>query len=109
PQAVLPLTVERARLLAKVEAPSRRVTVAAPTQGTTGGLVEIYRTDSPLDPVRVEIAEARFLRLDGQGGLHLMLSVSDPRRAGKAGPGRAPRGEKGAIEYLKLEVIGQTH
>jgi hypothetical protein len=108
PQAVLPLTVERARLLARVAAPSRRVTVAAPTQGTNGGVVEIHRADSPLDPIRLEIAEPRFLRLDEQGGLHLMLSVSDSPRAGKAKPGPAPAGEKWTIEYLELEVVGQT-
>ena len=37
----------------------------------------MYRVESPLDTVRVEIAEPRLLKLDDKGGLHLRLDVGD--------------------------------
>ncbi|HEY7312319.1 MAG TPA: hypothetical protein VH643_23345 [Gemmataceae bacterium] len=127
PAEVLPFQVERARLSAKIEAPGRRVAVA----GQDGDrFTEIHRVDSPLDPVRVEIAEARMLRVDGDGGLNLKLIISNPSKprepggTGNATPprggrdrptgGRSPAaksenwGEKWTIGYLELEVSGQA-
>jgi hypothetical protein len=68
PPVVLPFKVERARLAAKINAPSRRVTVAG--RGDAGA-VELFRAESPLDPILVEIADERLLRLDEHGGLVL--------------------------------------
>jgi hypothetical protein len=101
PPAVLPFRVERARLSAKVNAPSRRVTIAA---WTDRGTVELGHYDGPLDPVRLDITDERFLRPDAGGGLHLNVAVSD-RPAAEAGN---PAGEKWSIEYLELEVTGQA-
>jgi hypothetical protein len=93
PAEVLPLQVEQARLAVKINAPSRRVTIAGRADGT---LVELRHVDSPLDPIRLDITERRLLRLDKEGGLHLNLGVSN-------------RGdEKWTIEYLELEVSGRT-
>jgi hypothetical protein len=109
PPAVLPFTVEQARLIGKVETPSRTFTVTAP--GADGRPVEVYRVESPLDPIRVPIAEPALLRLDAQGGLHLNLLVSDPivaqKQKQKGGP---PGGEqqRWAIDFLELEVSGRT-
>jgi hypothetical protein len=105
PAAVLPLHVERARLVAKLSAPSRRVTVSA---GPPGQAVELRRVDSPIDPIRLDITEARFLNLDAQGGLHLNLAVGEAPQAGRPG-GRAAQAPEGwRIEYLELEVTGRT-
>jgi hypothetical protein len=103
PAVVLPFKVERARLVGKIDTPGRRVTVS----GLVGSeAIELYRADSPLDPVRVEIAEERLLRPDAEGGLHLNLDVSAPL-GGEAGSAQRVN-EKWIIEYLELEVIGQA-
>jgi hypothetical protein len=104
PAAALPLRVERARLALRINAPSRRITVS----GRAGAdLVELWHEESPLDPVRVEIADPRLLRLDEEGGLHLNLAVG-ATLGGEAGR-RVSRGnEKWTIEYLELEVSGRA-
>jgi hypothetical protein len=95
PRAVLPLKVERARLLAKIAAAGRRVTVAGRADGAP---VELYRAESPLDPVEVNIADGRLLRPDEEGGLHLNVSLSELL----AGEGS----QKWTIDYLELGVSG---
>src|SRR5262249_9195560 len=91
PAEVLPLEVERARLIARVHAPSRRVTVPGPPGGDA---VELYSAESPLDPVRLDITEQRLLRLDEEGGLHLGVAVSAPRTAAGGGRGGAAQEEE---------------
>jgi hypothetical protein len=103
PAVVLPLNVKEARLTVRVRAPSRRLTISGVADGRP---VELRRVDSPSDPVRVRITDARLLRPDDQGGLHLEVAVTDtPPRAG---PGLAPAGEGWTIEYFELEVSGRT-
>ena len=104
PAEVLPLKVERARLAAKITAPSRRVTVAGRTEG---GPVEIHRVESPLDPIRVEITDERLLHLDEEGGLHLNLVVSDLLGDAQEGQDGSQKIDEWTIEYLELEVTGQ--
>jgi hypothetical protein len=99
PVEVLPFRLESARLFAKIDAPSRRVTISAQAGGE---FVEIHRIDSPLDPIRLDINE-RFLHLDDAGGLHVNVNVKD------AGQGEGSRlQEKWIIDYLELEVSGHT-
>lgn len=99
PVEVLPFRLERARLFAKIDAPSRRVIISAQADGE---FIEIHRVDSPLDPMRLDIDE-RFLHLDEGGGLHVNVKMSD---AGQGGGGRLR--EKWTIEHLELEVSGHT-
>jgi hypothetical protein len=101
PAAVLPFKVERARLLAKIDAPLRRVTISGRADG---GVVEIHRAESPLDPIRIDIAEERLLKLDAQGGLYMNVSLSNAPKIG----GAVQLARKWSIEYLELEVSGQT-
>jgi hypothetical protein len=107
PPAVLPLKVARARLAVKISAPTRRVTISGAGKGGPGVLREV---DSPLDPVLVDIADHRFLEVDGEGGLQLDLAVSAPPAAPRLP--RAQRATQGPgpwrIEYLELEVTGRT-
>jgi hypothetical protein len=91
PAAVLPLQVERARLSAKISAPGRRVVISAPSDG---GLVELQRVDSPLDPIRIDVTDERLLRLDANGCLHLNVSLSEAEV------------EAWKIDYLEIEVSG---
>jgi hypothetical protein len=117
PAAVLPMEVERARLLAKINARTRTVTVAGQADG---GFVELYRAENPLGPFQVELTEQRFLRLDAQGGLHVRVTVSELPKAtakelakgtarGTAAPPAAVEADPTwAIEYLELEVVGRT-
>jgi hypothetical protein len=116
PSSVLPMKVERARLLAKVNAPLRRFTVSGKGDG---GRVELLAKDGPIDTLPLEIVREDLLRLDERGGLHLDIAVSDrlgrqPAALTKPGPGgKVPQGEaeteiKWSIESLELEVIGRT-
>jgi hypothetical protein len=105
PAEVLPLEVERARLTARIEAPGRRVTVAGLDAGRPVALAQV---DSPLDRLNVEIAEARLLRLDAEGGLHLNLTLSDILNKPAAEKKPQDNPGKWTIEYLELEVSGRT-
>jgi len=93
PASVLPLEVESATLYARVRTPGRRFTVSGIADGQTVPLVAI---DSPAEPIRLEIADARLLRPDDRGGLHLNVAVT--------GTGES----KWAIEALGLDVVGRT-
>jgi hypothetical protein len=104
PTEALPFRVERARLTAKIDAPFRRITVA----GRAGKeLVELHRVDSPLDPIRMEITEERFLRIE-DGGLHVNFSVSAPLNAAGAGRANVRANEKWTLSYVELEVVGRA-
>lgn len=104
PASALPLKVERAVLLAKIEAPNRRVTIAGKAEDKW---VELHKVDTPLDVIRVEIDDARLLTLDARGGLHLNVSLSQPlRKAAETGSRTAPGAEQWTIEYLEVEVTG---
>ncbi len=102
PVEVLPFQLESARLSAKIDAPSRRVTISAQAGGE---FVEIHRVDSPLDPIRLDL-DKRFLQLDEEGGLHVNVSLKDVGRNEQGGGSRMQ--EKWTIEYLELEVSGQS-
>ncbi len=109
PASVLPLKADRARLSAKITAPTRRVTISGRADE---GLVELHRVESPLDPLQIDVTDERLLRLDAAGGVHLQLSFSEPLQdttKGEATKGRRdPRDHKWTIEYLELEVTGRT-
>ncbi len=99
PPEVLPFKVERARLSARIDAPSRRVTIA----GRDGGhLVTLRELESPLDPFRVEITQEQLLHLDEDGGIHVNVNVNGGPKA-RAGQ----LVEKWTIEHLELEVSGE--
>jgi hypothetical protein len=116
PSSVLPLKVERATFVVKMRAPSRRVTVT----GHAGNeRIMLNQVESPLDPIRVEITDARLLQLDAQGGLHVSLNIGEEQRA-PASPVKAERPAKGTsgtmrqfdtvwkIESISMEIVGQT-
>jgi hypothetical protein len=105
PPSVLPFTIERATLRARVHTPSRRFSVAgyaADDQPTTLRAVE-----SPIDPVEVTITDPRMLRLDADGFLHIGIEVSG-RVGGEADPGIVQLDDTWRIESLTLEVIGRA-
>jgi hypothetical protein len=105
PREVLPFQVERARFTLKIDAPSRRVTIAGLEGSRT---TELRSIDSPLDPLRVDITDERLLHLDPEGGLHLNLSIGNTLQAK---PDAAPPQqvtEKWIIDYLELDVSGRT-
>jgi hypothetical protein len=105
PAAVLPFQVERARLLVRVDAAGRRVTVS----GVAGEVATVLREEeSPLDPISVEVNDARYLGLDADGGLRLDLTISDPLAAVEGKRTATALGEKWTIEYLELEVTGRS-
>jgi hypothetical protein len=105
PPAVLPFKVERVRLFAKIDAPLRRVTISGRADGD---LVELHRAESPLDPIRIEIAEERLFHLDAHGGLHVIVSLSNAQVGGAAAPRVPEAARKWVIQYVELEVSGQS-
>src|SRR5262249_37443934 len=96
---VLPLRVERARLHAKVEAPTRRFIVKAKTNDRS---VELLNVANPIDPVTVDIRQPELLRLDERGGFHLDIAVTEPEIEVE---GPVP---KWTIQSLELEITGRT-
>lgn len=104
PAEVLPLRIEQARLSYRIDAPSRRIIVAGAADGNP---VELHRVDSPLDPVQVEIKDARLLHLDADGGLTMQFSISDPVNS-EAKPSITQPDLKWSLEYLELDVTGTT-
>jgi hypothetical protein len=105
PPSVLPLKIERARVVLKIDAPSRRVSIRGHSDG---GLIDVGHADSPLDPIRFDIEDEKCLQPDAHGGLHLDVSIG-----GSADdPGRSARepsiDKKWQIEYLELEISGRT-
>jgi hypothetical protein len=100
PASVLPLKVERARFVAKIDAPNREIKVDGVLDGKPA---EILRVASPLDPLRIDVADPRLLQADTAGGLYVNLSISESLRREA---GQAAGNEKWTIEYLELEVDG---
>jgi hypothetical protein len=97
PPSVLPMTIERATLIARVRAPGWRFSVSGIADGK---MVPLQGVDSPVEPIRVEIADRQLLKLDETGGLLLSVALSD--KAGVTGENRWK------IESITLEVSGQT-
>jgi hypothetical protein len=105
PAAVLPFKIERARLLAKINAPARSVTIAA---RPGGNLVELHRVDSPLDPIQLDITGDRLPQLDEHGGLNLRISLSEALKGPEVTSDLFQQGYRWTIEYLEVEVTGRT-
>jgi hypothetical protein len=100
PGAVLPLTVERARLTARIDCPGRRVTLSGQIKDK---FTAVHRVESPLDPIRVEITDKEMLRLDDEGGLHVNVAISDLLAGGKSAGS-----DKWTIHYLEAEIAGRA-
>jgi hypothetical protein len=104
PPSVLPLTIERATLRARVRTPSRQFSVT----GYADGEPTLLRTvESPIDPVEVVLTDPRMLRLDADGFLHVGIEVSG-RVGGEAEPGIVQLDETWRIESISLEVVGRA-
>jgi hypothetical protein len=105
PTVALPFKVEQARLVIKIDAPSRRVVVSGEADGKP---VELHRVESPLDPIRVTLGEERLLHLDNQGGLYVNLSISDMVNGRDKQMDATLVEEKWRIEDISLEVTGRA-
>jgi hypothetical protein len=107
PRSVLPLKVERASLLVRVRAPSRKVSVLGYDGENSIALKEI---ESPIDPLRVVVTDPRFLQPDSEGCLYLGLDISGRVGASSADPEArdVELDEVWRIESIGLEVSGRT-
>jgi hypothetical protein len=105
PAEVLPMRVESAKLKARIEAPSRQVVFSGQRDGTK---VELHRVGSPVDVIRVDIADERLLQLDEQGGVHLSLAIGEEQSALGGQKDAREISQKWRIEDLELEVVGTT-
>jgi hypothetical protein len=104
PPSVLPLVVERARLVARVHAPGRRFSVGGYSEG--GKPVELWATDDPAGPVEVDVTQKDLLQLDARGGLELNVVVGKhPDEEALSSLGSSEGRWK--MDGLALEVTGQ--
>jgi hypothetical protein len=95
PASLVPLTVEKATLTARVRAPGRKVTLA----GKDGGKkVVLAEENGPSEAMRVVINDVKLLRPDERGGLIVTLSFGE--WDGLHNPWK--------IESMGLEVVGRT-
>jgi hypothetical protein len=106
PTEVLPFDLERARLVAKIHAPSREVTIAGKADGKP---VAPHRVENPLDPIRIDFTEKSQLKLDEGGGLHVYLAISDSNQDADGGPEDSKAVAEWTIEYLEVEITGVSH
>src|SRR5205814_1430997 len=93
PAEALPLRIETAKLTARIDAPSRQVTISAMKNGEPIG---IHRVDSPLDLIRADITDASLLQPDDKGGLHLDLTIGESVHPDSAA-------QKWRIDYVDVE------
>ena len=99
PASVVPLKLERATVFVRVRAPGQKFIVSGVADGQP---VRLYETDTPTEPIRVEITDERLLRTDAQGGLHLDVAIK-----GAAGTGESAE-TAWKIESLAMEAVGRT-
>lgn len=103
PVEVLPLRIDRARFTIKLSAPSREVVVAAFKDGRPD---VVRKVQSPIGVEAIDLTETRHLQLDDQGGLYVNVDIGDTPTV--LGPDDKPVGVNWRIDYLDLEVHGQT-
>ena len=86
-----------------MSAPSRQFSVV----GYAGAdSVVLKAVKNPIDPVRVDVADGRFLNVDADGYLHFGIEVSG-RLDGNTEPSVAQLDNTWRIESLALEVTGR--
>jgi hypothetical protein len=97
PRAVLPLTVDSARLTLKLHAAARDVVVNALVGGEE---VPLHRVTSPDGVMQIEISDPRLLKADDQGAIYVNISIGELR-------GKVER-DNWRIEWPGLLVKGHT-
>ena len=97
PVAVLPLTIQSARLAVKIRAPSREVAISGFVDGTA---TPLRRLTSPFGIEQIDISDPLMLQLDKQGALFVSIEVSDKRS-------EATR-DSWYLDWVGLEIRGET-
>lgn len=99
PESVLPIAIEKATLVAKVRAPSRRVIVNGYDGDRAAKLLE---STEPTAPLRVEITDPKYLNVDEGGGLHIGLAITGDAKASTV------LESFWYIDSIQLEIAGRT-
>ncbi len=118
PKILLPCVLERANVAIKISAPSRTLEIKSLIDGE---YQSVYRKQDPNRLLEFTIDDPDALQLDGEGGLRLLISVSDSDQdAAKAKPlvidedapaaikPAAPNQNTWQIEYLQVSLEGTT-
>ena len=105
PRQVLPIRLDRARLVVRINAPSRTVQLL----GFAGQRwVSLATWNRPVGGSPLEITDPELLELDDRGGFLLGIAVA-PDRSSDAGTSLVPGlGSAWRIEAVELEVEGET-
>lgn len=102
PPSTQTLTVEKATVLVRMQAPERKVTLAV--SGTV-----LREEMAPSGVIRAEITDPQHLRPDATGGLFVELAIG-PRLGADGREVKAKRDDpevKWVIESLGLEIVGR--
>ena len=102
PRSVLPMQIQRATLVARVRAPGWKVAISGFENDRP---VQKLTVESPVEPIRLDLAGSQLLHLDDQGGLHFNLAIT---HAGGGNDLEANPGSGWKIESLTLEAAGRT-
>ncbi len=99
PPSVLPMQVEKATLVLRGQVPGWRLTMQG--EGENGSKIPLGTFDSPVDPVRIEITDAKVLQSDATGGVYVHLGITPV-------PGETKSDTKWKIDPPALEVSGRA-
>ena len=122
PPSVVPCDLSRAIITAKVHAPGRTLKLTTTVKGDD---VLLFEQDDPTGDVRIEVNDASKLQVDSDGGIRVLVSVSEPRKASRAtsqpggdkrdfgnqavsSTGQPQQAAKWQIDYLQMSVSGTT-
>lgn len=105
PRALLPVALDRAALTMEIKAPNRRVTLLAASVAGPASLTEL---ESPLGTIRFENDSEELLALDHSGGLLVGIDVGGAGEQPAQPTAVAQPGTPWKIEYVQLEVAGET-
>ncbi|MHC4876290.1 MAG: hypothetical protein ACYTGL_07315 [Planctomycetota bacterium] len=110
PHALLPIEPLDASLTIRLSAGSRPVTLQA---GLPNALTTIREFDSPVGTFEVSLESESQLRLDDQGGLHVLLEVGDvqtdeDRTTGSSGLVESVRDEYWKVDWMHMTLRART-
>jgi hypothetical protein len=97
PSAVMPMTIDQARLTIKIHAPARDVVVNALAGNEP---IKLHQVSSPDGIVQIDIGDARVLKVDDQGVFYMNIILGELKSKVERDTWR--------IEWPGLQVKGRT-
>lgn len=108
PPEVLPVRLDHAKLTLKISAPLRMLKLAT---GRLENVVSLAERESAVGTFDYEINDPQALELDAQGGLHVLLDVSDVIKTNDEPSGGGDDvfvDNTWKVDYVQLQVTGEA-